>query len=206
MGSELGATPACAADLRCPLVIPQPLSGLPLSRPWQVPRPGPGRKRACRRDPAQHPQRVHVAFEEGFLAPTEANTRWTCPNTTGGRRTGSRSPACRRAARPRRRSRPPPPLRADGSAGRIALQLPHHQAGPVIPTDRRVQLGLRHLRQDQDLSPATPRCCPGKPPTAFKTREHHPTVETGASQTRVQPPSRLGFWLNFCDAAPLSDG
>ena len=70
----------------------------------------------------------------------------------------------------------------------LALQLPHGHAGPVVPTDRRVQLDLRH---DQDLSPGTPRCCPDKPPTAFKTREHHPTVETGASQTRVQPPSRL---------------
>ncbi|MET9372237.1 hypothetical protein ABZY00_30950 [Streptomyces griseoflavus] len=46
-------------------------------------------------------------------------------------------------------------------------------------------------RHDQDLSPGTPRCCPGTYLGADKTREHHPTVDLGASQTRVQPPSRL---------------
>jgi hypothetical protein len=45
----------------------------------------------------------------------------------------------------------------------------------VITPDRRVQLGLRHLRHDQDLRPGTPRCCPGKYVSAVE----------------------LGFWLIF---------
>ncbi|MCT2546293.1 SIR2 family protein, partial [Streptomyces atratus] len=36
-----------------------------------------------------------------------------------------------------------------------------------------------------------PRCCPGKYPSAVKTREHHPTVNLGASQTREQPTALL---------------
>jgi hypothetical protein len=61
----------------------------------------------------------------------------------------------------------------------------------VITPDRRVQLDLGHLRHDQDLSPGASRCCPGKYRSAAKTREHHPTVDLGASQTREQLTSLL---------------
>ncbi len=68
----------------------------------------------------------------------------------------------------------------------LALKLAHLHTGTVITPDRRVQLDLGHLRHDQDLSPGASRCCPGKYPSAVETREHHPTVDPGASQTREQ--------------------
>ncbi len=89
------------------------------------------------------------------------------------------------------------PDRVDGLPDRpprhvvLTFDLPELHAAAVVTPDRGVQLNLRHLRHDQGLSPGAPRCCPGKYPGAVKTREHHPTVDRGASQTREQLPSRL---------------
>jgi hypothetical protein len=39
-------------------------------------------------------------------------------------------------------------------------------------------------------------CCPGKNPGAVKTREHHPTVDQGASRTRAQVLSKIANRAN----------
>ena len=73
----------------------------------------------------------------------------------------------------------------------LALKLPHRHAAAMVTPDRRVQLDLRHLRQDQHLSPRASRCCPGKTCHASQTHQHHPPVVRGASQTHRQVTSLL---------------
>ncbi len=76
------------------------------------------------------------------------------------------------------------PARVAPGVRRAGPAAAHLHAGTVITPNRRVQLDLGHLRQD--LSPGAPRCWPGKYPSSVKTREQHPTVDLGASQTREQ--------------------
>lgn len=57
----------------------------------------------------------------------------------------------------------------------------------VVAPDRGVQLDLRPLWHDQGLAPN----CPGKYLSDAKTREHHPAMDPGASQSREQLTSRL---------------
>ncbi|MFB7560748.1 TIGR04141 family sporadically distributed protein [Streptomyces brevispora] len=72
----------------------------------------------------------------------------------------------------------------------------------MITPDRRVELDLRHLRHDQDLSPGARRCCPGKYLSAVETGEHHPTVVPGASQTREQ---RAALFVNKANQIEICD-